>query len=318
MLNFLFAVIVFIKKCTGLILICSYGTGQVIISGILVLIKTIQRAVEAILVVCDILIEDFWIFANDLNSFFETCKTIGGSLSHFITASITAIVMGIKYSVGGVILLPSSLYGFILIIFNNVFVLLRVIIQSFKQIAILIGFGIWFVITLLPFVVVSLVTMFMYYIGYAFQKTCEEIQTFFKFLQMSLSYFNLFLDFPPEAIAGLIIGMCLIFVVLRFRMFCYRLCLSRIRLRFHNQIRMVTVDVPSVNNDLQTEAPQFSSLELRSLKCSVCLDHPRNIVLLPCRHVCLCSNCDSQISQSRVRVCPICRTKVGSSMKVFI
>jgi len=54
--------------------------------------------------------------------------------------------------------------------------------------------------------------------------------------------------------------------------------------------------------------------------CVICLDRPRDTVLEPCGHACVCRDCASILcamqatSNSRsLRVCPMCRTQICSS-----
>ena len=41
----------------------------------------------------------------------------------------------------------------------------------------------------------------------------------------------------------------------------------------------------------------------------VCLEHPRTVVLLPCRHLSMCAVCAADVS-----MCPMCRSAVGESI----
>lgn len=41
--------------------------------------------------------------------------------------------------------------------------------------------------------------------------------------------------------------------------------------------------------------------------CVICLAEPRNTLVMPCRHMCLCSDCAGMLRQ-RTNKCPICRT----------
>ena len=47
--------------------------------------------------------------------------------------------------------------------------------------------------------------------------------------------------------------------------------------------------------------------------CVVCLARPRAVVLLPCRHLCMCALCAADVP-----TCPMCRGAVEESMVVFI
>jgi len=49
------------------------------------------------------------------------------------------------------------------------------------------------------------------------------------------------------------------------------------------------------------------------LACVVCLEAPRDILLLPCRHVCCCKACADRLER-----CPMCRAQKTAVTKVFL
>ncbi len=51
--------------------------------------------------------------------------------------------------------------------------------------------------------------------------------------------------------------------------------------------------------------------------CSICLDAPRDAVLLPCGHAALCMGCAANVMRAGRR-CPICRAAVASHHKLFL
>lgn len=62
---------------------------------------------------------------------------------------------------------------------------------------------------------------------------------------------------------------------------------------------------------------QPKSEEESSSFCCICLSSPKCVVLLPCKHMCLCESCSFGDSTS-IKFCPICRKKINSKMKIFI
>ncbi|XP_034473357.1 uncharacterized protein LOC117780804 isoform X2 [Drosophila innubila] len=66
-------------------------------------------------------------------------------------------------------------------------------------------------------------------------------------------------------------------------------------------------------------APQQSdSSSVRTDQCVVCLERRRNIVLLPCRHLCMCKECSQQLPRFEGGDrCPICRDLVETVMAVY-
>eukprot|EP00058_Branchiostoma_floridae_P023957 XP_002609447.1 hypothetical protein BRAFLDRAFT_93479 [Branchiostoma floridae] len=55
--------------------------------------------------------------------------------------------------------------------------------------------------------------------------------------------------------------------------------------------------------------------------CVVCQDNVKNVLLLPCRHMCLCRGCADHITNSlyaHQRVCPLCRSRIGNALDIYI
>jgi hypothetical protein len=48
--------------------------------------------------------------------------------------------------------------------------------------------------------------------------------------------------------------------------------------------------------------------------CVICQDRIKNMLLLPCKHLCLCEECSGH---AQVSSCPICRKPIKEKMKVF-
>ena len=62
-----------------------------------------------------------------------------------------------------------------------------------------------------------------------------------------------------------------------------------------------------------------SEKERRS--CVVCQDRSKSVLILPCRHMCLCVECGNHIARSRSherRKCPLCRTRITTIMNVYV
>lgn len=57
--------------------------------------------------------------------------------------------------------------------------------------------------------------------------------------------------------------------------------------------------------------------EQESKLCIVCQDRNKCVIIFPCRHLCLCTECCS-IIQREHRSCPVCRENVRKTMKVYV
>eukprot|EP01031_Cornospumella_fuschlensis_P024976 gene24976-30174_t len=49
--------------------------------------------------------------------------------------------------------------------------------------------------------------------------------------------------------------------------------------------------------------------------CTICMEEDRRVLLMPCRHLCVCSKCSEEAS---LQLCPICRNHVQDKVIVFI
>jgi hypothetical protein len=50
--------------------------------------------------------------------------------------------------------------------------------------------------------------------------------------------------------------------------------------------------------------------------CCVCRDRPKSVVLLPCKHLCLCEPC-AGTGGRRIARCPMCRQHISDMLHVF-
>jgi hypothetical protein len=51
--------------------------------------------------------------------------------------------------------------------------------------------------------------------------------------------------------------------------------------------------------------------------CVVCEEVKKQVILLPCKHMCLCKNCAAECLFKTLRECPMCRAKIENSMEVY-
>jgi hypothetical protein len=48
--------------------------------------------------------------------------------------------------------------------------------------------------------------------------------------------------------------------------------------------------------------------------CVICLDNEKSVLLMPCRHLCVCEECANRANLAR---CPVCRDRIEQTIKVF-
>ncbi|KAG6976615.1 hypothetical protein JG688_00001195 [Phytophthora aleatoria] len=74
------------------------------------------------------------------------------------------------------------------------------------------------------------------------------------------------------------------------------------------------------NGDGQTDTTQTAQDEIEipeGAECIICLCEPRNTTILPCRHMCLCTECAEALRKSS-STCPICRTHVEALLQIRV
>jgi hypothetical protein len=49
----------------------------------------------------------------------------------------------------------------------------------------------------------------------------------------------------------------------------------------------------------------------------VYFDAPKDHLVLPCKHLCVCEACAEQLTKTRTPMCPVCRGPIRETMKVF-
>ena len=74
------------------------------------------------------------------------------------------------------------------------------------------------------------------------------------------------------------------------------------------------VDVDNIKK-IVDDLDKKSKSEKKQLEnlCSICFEAEKNIVMMPCKHLCACEECSK-----KVETCPICRGKINEMMRIFV
>ncbi|CAD6193733.1 unnamed protein product [Caenorhabditis auriculariae] len=54
------------------------------------------------------------------------------------------------------------------------------------------------------------------------------------------------------------------------------------------------------------------------MTCSVCLLREKSVMVVPCQHLCMCDQCNDVLTANPNAICPVCRNKISSTIKVKI
>jgi len=53
-------------------------------------------------------------------------------------------------------------------------------------------------------------------------------------------------------------------------------------------------------------------------QCVLCLDAPKDHIIIPCGHQCVCEACAEKLKKARNPLCPFCRAPINATHKVFV
>lgn len=231
---------------------------------------------------------------NAVNSFslyiIESAVSLFRQVKAFTQATVTTIIMGILsvFQTVGLFVIQVSLFIF----------------GGFKQIFISLHY------------VFSQTFSNMERLVYGTIKTLRESNTSYMYASLSL-----------------ILGLCLLFIVQKINV------LNAGFLFLETTIQGMIMKVTATHTEPITDQEQWShdindgaphgdvenlqkqlQCERDKNLCVVCQDQPKKVLLLPCRHMCICLACANYITSSfqrHRRVCPLCRCRIDSTVEVF-
>lgn len=213
--------------------------------------------------------------------------------------------------------------------------------NALKNLFVLVGNGMWFILTLVPTIMITILT-YIYQISYIGLQICLDFgaDIWVNTKEITAASVNYFLDVPLQAIigcifigilvvyrhvtirimAGLIIGV-LLYLKLRL-LAVVGTILSTLRRRHNNRSRL---NYQSIHGRSSTASGRLSTTSvsprtkenlIEENVCVICRDEQRRVVLMPCRHMCLCTTCSATCLTS-LRTCPLCRKPIKSSLSVY-
>lgn len=314
MFGVLFTVIGFVKASLYYVLLVSWRTGRFIIAASKLLVVWLNGIAEYIWGTLQIILEDFQPFASDILRYLQ------------------ALLQGLAFVKNGVLSVFYSIYS---VLSATVHWCLSLVVQTFteltnvvlsviggvsevfafiKRLLILFGSGVWFLVTLIPLSVVSFFIYSTYCLGLLLHEA-KHLTT--ALLNKIISIYEFVTDVPLESLAGLAVGVCLVYIFVQFHVVLYQFLGHKFRVFMEIARRKVVSLQWSFHrnqDDRQSETEEDVSEENY---CIICQERVKNVLLLPCKHVCVCSYCEVKLNRYGNR-CPVCRTNVHRTMKVFI
>ena len=89
------------------------------------------------------------------------------------------------------------------------------------------------------------------------------------------------------------------------------------RARMEHERAALALRMQQVQAQLDIAPPAAPAVEEEAL-CVVCMDARKQHAMVPCMHMCVCSACAQRLLDAQTPHCPVCRTPVESTTRVFI
>ncbi|KAB0795950.1 hypothetical protein PPYR_10011 [Photinus pyralis] len=317
----------FVKYVGYLCFALSFKTGQTIVNGITIFLEYTGNITTGIQTITKILTEDFSIFWKDISHLTQYIFNVIGAIFEFVFCIYDVIKTVISNTILGVV----GIYNGFFSVMAKLIRLTATVCVTTKEWILLIGSGIWFALTLIPLFVVYLCTMTTYYVGLLtseiFNLTIHSIDSTKNVLHCGYDFIT---DVPIDSLAGLVFGFFIIVVFIKLQGIIYQKVqlllqmIGRSFSRFQLPVRRAQyrnanprpVPPPSDKSESSSSDDELDYQSNRNL-CLVCQDSSRCMLLLPCRHLCLCEQCVGRIRNYAYN-CPLCRSAVEETMKVFV
>lgn len=322
-----------------------------ILTNALLFLKNLTR-------ILSIIIESFAIFYEDvLQGLLELLEALG-QLLEVLGSTSSSVISSTNIFIHKIIYTCYQIYTLCEDSVLSVYMLLITTCKFIKHLIVLFGAGVWFAITFIPLSLVNLLNLFTHFIKTAFTTTFDGTIKYIKYLRCCIKSIYIFVtDVPVESVIGLIVAICLIYIITQFYVTLYQSArqifinvfnsvrrnsirqprnerildnrneriLNNIDIgRFSNVIRnrRATLNIyrrPQIGRNYESEcSPVETKTDIPEERyCVICQERIKCILVLPCRHVCMCMECNSRL-QLYNNTCPICRNDIESTMKIFV
>lgn len=257
------------------------------------------------------------------------------AVGHFVTSSYVEIFRSITAIIWGMIQMLYFLQKLFILFGSGVWFLIT-----------LIPLLLYYLCALF----VTLVNRFIEEIGEICYSGVSSVKTFVKGTVLFVS------EVPLESMAGILIALSLAYIVHQFYVTIKSYCrqkLSNLR-RWYQQQHLVVRNMPQIRTSTprqDNQNPRFRGrrpvrpIQLESdvdvaarsahatprspaksqknesiindeKHCVICQERNKCILLLPCRHLCLCAECNLELRYYTL-TCPICRSNIDSTLEIY-
>ncbi|CAG4985984.1 unnamed protein product [Colias eurytheme] len=298
--------------------------GQVIVVIVTTILSFIANSIKSIFLFFQIVYEDnVFIFTEELpqwtSQYFETMHNQYSSIHNVlwtlcsqVQVQITSTISSIKY-----------------IVDTFLMVTLEVLILLKKSV-LLIGNALWLMLTFLPIHLPYLIKTLTKYVKETAVTVAINIYT------VLLRFTNFLSDVPLESFIGIMTAIAIARFYLSFQMQIhskiinvYWIIIRKMWYLYHSvynyftnpDVRIITRVASGeaiISRDANFEEEDDDDVaSAADALCVICQERQKCVLILPCKHVCLCRECCLRLYGYQ-RTCPICRTFIYHSVTIYL
>ncbi|KAJ8721537.1 hypothetical protein PYW07_002312 [Mythimna separata] len=314
---------IFATSLQTVLLLASF-TGKFIVSTVTWILSIVISTLKSILFFFQIVYED------NVSIFTEEIPASANGI-------LDAFIYQVHYLQDGVINICNEMYSKLsgLVATANwltqaVIVMLSEVLTLVKSSVIFVGDTVWLIVTFVPIHLPQLLRAVFKYIGHVIGSLIvDAYMTLLKFT-------NYLTEVPLQSFMGItsaiiIVRLCVHFretIVIQMNMLYWSLIRNVLYLYYallnyftNSEVGLITQMAGGQDIDSRDvtigSSPIDDAANAADSLCVICQERQKCVLTLPCRHVCLCTDCCRRLYGYQ-RTCPICRTFIYHTVTVYL
>ncbi|XP_063362077.1 E3 ubiquitin-protein ligase RNFT2-like [Cydia amplana] len=270
------------------------------------------------------------VYEDNLPIFNEDIPNFTNDVIDTFVSQVVFVWNGVTKVYSDIFLKFSAIVVSIKWLIDSVFLVISEVLYIIKSAVICLGDALWLIVTFIPVQLPQLVKQLLRYLTeIAIDGIVSAYMTLLKFT-------NFLTDVPLESFMGIISAIVIVRLCIHFRediqtrftslywsvvrnsMYLYHLFYNYFT---DSEVRVITSLVGGREARVR-EAEAIlraanDAADAADALCVICQERQKCVLTLPCRHICLCSECCMRLYGYQ-RTCPICRTFIYHSVTVYL
>lgn len=325
-MDYIISSVDFIRIAVYNTLYYSFQIGQYVIMLCKLITDLFVLFLKGLNVGIAIIADSVAVFSEDVSNEIQKCASVVPLVIEEFQKATSVIFFIMESIFSAFIFTHTSITNVI----QSLFTLVVQTVVHMKKLLVLFGSGVWFAITFLPLCLFYLLIFLKNLVLMFFQEVGSIVLTKLKKFRISIrDVYDFVTDVPIESVVGLLITISIVYIFTQFYMTIFagiQQHLSRLLIKIRRWLNNTRRNRLLNSQGTVPVTRSFHSLFQRKENfnfsnddkcCIICQERLKCILLLPCRHVCLCTECNIRL-QLYDKNCPICRNYIEDTMRIFV